>query len=132
MRERGPRSRGLLVLCAAALLSACGGGGSPSAPAPPPSNPYQIVISPAGVMTPSQLTVPAGSRVLFVNNHSRAHEIASDPHPEHTDCPEINQVGLLAPGQSRETGNLVIARTCGVHDHDDPLNASLHARITIQ
>ena len=36
----------------------------------------------------------------FVNNDSRSHEMFSDPHPEHTDCPEINQVGFLSPGQS--------------------------------
>ena len=121
----------MAIACAAGLLSRCGGGGSPSVPSAV-SNPYQIVISSTGAMTPSQITVPAGSRVLFVNNHSRAHQVASDPHPDHTDCPEINQVGLLNPGQSRETGNLVTVRTCGVHDHDDPFNNALHARIVIQ
>lgn len=83
-------------------------------------------------MSPSQLTVSPGSRVLFINDDSRPHQVASDPHPEHTDCPEINQVGLLPPGQQRETGNLVTVRTCGVHDHDDPDNTKLHARIVIR
>ena len=91
-----------------------------------------MVISSSGVLTPSEITVPAGSRVLFINNHSRPHQMASDPHPEHDQCPEINQVGLLSPGQRRETGNLVTVRTCGVHDHDDPDNASLHGRIVIR
>ncbi len=58
--------------------------------------------------------------MLFVNNDTKSHNMASDPHPEHTDCPEINTVGLLQPGQSRETENLVTVRTCGFHDHDDP------------
>ena len=50
----------------------------------------------------------------------RSHEMFSDPHPEHTDCPEINQVGFLSPGQSRQTGNLNTVRTCGFHDHATP------------
>ena len=49
----------------------------------------------------------------------------SDPHPEHTDCEEIN-LGVLTTGQSRETRNLVTAKTCGFHDHDNPpANAQL-------
>jgi len=113
------------------MLAACGGGSTPSTPTNP-DNPNQMVISPAGVLTPSQITVTAGSRVLVINNHSKPHQIASDPHPEHTDCPEINQVGLLAPGQRRETGNFVTVRTCGLHDHDEPDNANLKGRITIR
>ncbi len=66
--------------------------------------------------------MPAGSRVLFVNNDSQRHDMACDPHPDHNDpeCSAINNVGALNPGQSRETGNLVVVRTCGFHDHDIP------------
>jgi plastocyanin len=120
----------LLPVCAAVALGTCGGAGTPSTPAAP-DNPNRLVISAAGVLTPSQLTVTAGSRVLFVNNHNKSHYMASDPHPDHGDCPAIDTVGVLAPGQSRETGNLVTIRTCGVHDHDDPDNASLHGRIIV-
>jgi plastocyanin len=116
---------------AAAMAAAATCGGSPSTPSPS-DNPNQMVISSSGVLTPSEITVTAGSRVLFINNHSRPHQITSDPHPEHTDCPEINQVGLLSQGQRRETGNLVTVRTCGLHDHDDPDNASLKGRIIIR
>ena len=122
----------LLPICAALALGTCGGGGStPSTPSAP-DNPNRFVISAAGIVTPSQLTVTAGTRVLFVNNHNQSHQMASDPHPEHTDCPEISAVGVLAPGQSRETGNLVTVRTCGFHDHDDPDNAALHGRIVVR
>lgn len=122
-------ARGIAALIVPAL-AACGGSTAPTPPTTSP-NPNQMVISAAGVLTPSEITVAAGSRVLFINNHSKAHEMFSDPHPEHTDCPEINQVGLLAPGQQHETGNLVTVRTCGVHDHADPDNAALHGRIII-
>jgi plastocyanin len=110
------------------------GGGSPSGPSNTGgSSATTITITSAGV-NPSQLTVSPGARVLFVNNDSRAHNMTSDPHPEHTDCPEINTVGLLQPGQSRETGNLVTVRTCGFHDHDDPPPAGNRwtGKITIQ
>ena len=96
-------------------LAACGGG-SPSSPSNGTST---ITITAAGVSA-TQLSVSAGTRVLFVNNDTRSHNMTSDPHPEHNDCPEINTVGLLQPNQSRETGNLVAIRTCGFHDHDDP------------
>lgn len=58
--------------------------------------------------------------------------MSSDPHPDHTDCPEINQVGHLNPNQSRQTGNLNTARACGFHDHDDPFNTALTGTITVQ
>jgi hypothetical protein len=56
----------------------------------------------------------------------------SNPHPEHTDCPEINQVGFLSAGQTRLTGNLNTVRTCGFHDHDQPSNQSLQGTIVIR
>lgn len=56
----------------------------------------------------------------------------SDPHPEHTDCPEINNVGLISPGQTKETGNLNIVRTCGYHDHNNPDDARFKGNIIIQ
>ena len=126
------RRRALLTLACAALAATCGGSGGGSTTPTNPDNPNRIVISTTGVLTPSEITVSAGSRVLFVNNHSKSHQIASDPHPEHTDCPEINQVGVLAPGEQRETGNLVTVRTCGLHDHNDPDNAALHGRIIVK
>jgi hypothetical protein len=86
----------------------------------------------SGTVSPRELTVSPGARVLFINNHSRRHDMASDPHPDHGDCPEINQVGVLSNGQSRETGNLVAVRTCGFHDHDDPDNPGLRGSIIIR
>jgi len=109
----------VLPVTALIALAACGGG-SPSSPSPGGGNSATtITITSAGVGT-TQLNISPGTRVTFVNNDIRAHNMTSDPHPDHLDCPEINSVGLLQPGQSRETGNLVAIRTCGFHDHDDP------------
>ena len=119
-----------LMLCL--LLASCGGGGSPAPPGPsPPSNPNTFTITAAGV-TPKELMVAPGTRVLFLNSDNRRHEMTSDPHPEHTDCTEINSVGALSPGQGRETGNLVDVRTCGFHDHGEPDNSGLKGRIIIR
>ena len=109
----------------------CGGGSSPPTD---PTNPVltnTITITASGV-SPKDVQITAGTRVLFVNSDSRSHNMASDPHPEHTDCTEINQVGLLAVGQSRETGNLNAVRTCRFHDHDLPNSASLSGAIVIR
>jgi plastocyanin len=115
------------VLGLFALLSACG----KTKPSPPPVQSTTITITGSGA-SPKNVIVSVGDRVLFVNNDSRSHNMTSDPHPDHNDCPEINQVGFLSAGQSRETGNLVIARVCGFHDHDDPGQQNLQGSITIR
>ncbi len=131
------RRGGLAVVVIGAIT--CGGSSSttPTTPSSTPSttgpstSTNTITITSAGVSTKS-LQIAVGTRVLFVNNDSRSHNMLSDPHPEHTDCPELNQVGFLSPGQSRETGNLVTARTCGFHDHDDFSVQSLQGQIVIK
>ena len=115
----------------AIAVVACGGSSNPAAPTPPPVQTTTIAIATAGV-SPKNIEVSLGTRVRFVNNDTRAHDMSSDPHPDHTDCPEINQVGFLQPGQSRETGNLVQARICGFHDHLSPSNQALTGSITIR
>jgi plastocyanin len=126
----------------AAMLTAvaCGGGSSsPAAPTPPPpaggggggTQTTTITITSSGV-SPKSITVSRGTQVTFVNNDSTPHDMESNPHPEHTDCPEINQVGFINPGQSRQTGNLNTVRTCGYHDHNQPSNTALQGNIVIQ
>jgi plastocyanin len=127
----------------AATAAACGGGSSPSSPTsttppsttPPSTNPTDsatITIGSNGSVSPSTVTITRGGRVTFVNNHTRAHDMSSDPHPEHTDCPEMSAVGFLSPGQSRTSSNFNTARNCGFHDHNEPDTAALKGRIIIQ
>jgi hypothetical protein len=124
---------GRAILCALVVAAgACGGGDSPPTGPAPPATVYRVTIGSNGTVSPVELVVPPGTRVLFTNNHNVPHEMGSDPHPDHTTCPEINQVGLLRPGETRETGNLVIVRTCGYHDHNDFENTSLQGRIVIR
>ena len=60
-----------------------------------------ITIGTDGRVSPASVTIAPGGRVTIVNNHTRPHDMSSDPHPEHTQCPEINQIGFLTSGQSR-------------------------------
>ena len=113
----------------ACLAAACGGNdnGMP----PPSTDGSTITITSSGV-SPKNLVVSPGTQVTFVNNDSRNHEMNSDPHPDHGDCTAINTVGLIVPGQSKQTGNLNTVRTCGYHDHVLFTNTSLQGTITVQ
>ena len=111
------------------LLAAACGEGAPGSPSSPAMTSVAITISPTGV-SPKNVDISLGDRVLFINNDTRTHSISSNPHPDHTDCPSINQAGFLGIGQRRETGNFVAIRVCGFHDHDDPTNQSLWGTIT--
>ena len=116
----------------AALAANCGSSpGAPDNSGGPPTASTTITLTSSGA-SPAAITVPPGTRVLFINNDGGSHFMASNPHPEHTDCVELNQVGLLSPGQRRETGNLNTVRTCGFHDHDNPTNTRFQGRIVIQ
>jgi plastocyanin len=138
-----------IVLVVAGLAAGCGGSDSPTAPSGGggtggggtggggtggggSTNTTTITINASGVVTPNDITVSLGTRVTFVNSHNRAHEMNSDPHPTHGDCPPIDDVGFIAPGQTKLTGNMNTVGVCGFHDHNDPSNPSLQGRIRVQ
>jgi plastocyanin len=133
----------VVVGVALAVAYACGGGGgSPTSPSGGGSGggtgggtggsaTATITISASGVVSPQDVTITQGGRVTFVNNDSRAHDMASDPHPSHEDCPPLDQVGFVSPGQSKTSGNLNTVRVCGYHDHNLPTSTGLQGRITV-
>ena len=104
------------------VLAACGGsGGGPGGPNPPsggapPASTFTVTITAAGA-APRGLRVPVGARVAFVNNDSRSHQMMSAPHPTHTDCPAINEVGDIGVGQTKMTGAFTVQKDCGFHDN---------------
>ena len=129
------------VLLIALLASACGDSdSSSSAPSPSPTPPPSggggstttttITLTSAGA-SPRDITVSVGSRVTFTNNDSVPHDMASDPHPAHTDCPEVT-VGFIAASQSAQTQNLNRARVCTYHEHNHPTNGNLPGTDRIQ
>ena len=123
----------------ACSASACGGDDNPG---PGPSGggggggggtgtvAATITLTASGA-SPQNVTVAPGSRVTFVNNDGRPHDMSSDPHPLHTDCPGVT-VGFLQAGQSGTTQNLNTARSCGFHDHNQPDVVSLQGTIRVQ
>jgi len=127
---RDVTSTSLAVCLSAAMLGAGCKSAPPAAPsAPAPAATFTIT---AEGVSPKSANIALGDRVLFLNSDVRTHSIGSDPHPDHTDCPNINQVGFLRPGDRRETGNFVTARVCGFHDHDAPNDQTLYGSITVR
>jgi plastocyanin len=128
-------SGSIVAAGALALMTACGGsspaGPSGSSGGPGPSG-ATITIGSNGAVSPSRVTIGVGQSVTFVNNDSRVHDMASDPHPAHTDCPSMNAAGNLSPGQTKLTNAFTAARTCGFHDHGNPSDAALQGNVIIQ
>ncbi len=135
-----------VAVAALVTLAACGGGSSPTSPSGGGGGSTPVVgatsaVGPIGAtitiggnsaVSPSQVTIAAGQSVTFVNNDSRSHQMESDPHPAHTNCPSINNVGLVSSGQSKSTLGFSGTGTCTYHDHNDPTNSALMGRIVIQ
>jgi plastocyanin len=128
-------------LAALGLLAGCGGS-SPSSPSSVTvivrdggvggTSGATITITGAGA-SPRAVTVAVGQTVTFVNNDSRAHEMASDPHPQHGSCPSMEAgLGTIPAGQTKATHAFANAGTCGYHDHLDDGNANLKGTITVQ
>lgn len=132
-----------VTVAALVALAACGGG-SPSAPSGGGGGAPVVAatgsVGPIGAtitignggVSPAQVTISVGQSVTFLNSDTRSHQMQSDPHPVHTNCPSINNVALLSAGQSKNTLGFAGAGTCGYHDHNDPTNSSLMGRIVIQ
>jgi len=128
-----------LVAAVLSLSIACGdsddgGGGSPTTPSGsgPGATGATITVGANGAISPGSVSISVGQSVTFVNSDSRSHELASDPHPSHTNCPSVNALGTLAAGQTKLTNAFAGAGTCTFHDHNDPNNASLKGTITIR
>ena len=122
-----------VVLALAIGFGACGGSKLPSSPDPGNNGTIAatIVIDSTGNVTPKDVTVAAGSRVTFTNNHNASHQMASDPHPEHTLCPSLN-IAQLSPGQSGTSSNLNAVLVCTYHDHINDGDARLKGTIRVQ
>jgi plastocyanin len=122
MRSPLPRSKVISAGVIALVAAACGGSGAPQSPAtapspiPPSAVPPVVTITASGV-SPKEVTIEVGGNVTFVNNDRIPHDMSGGPDPHHPDCPEIDVVGFLAPGQQRATAAFPRARTCQYHDH---------------
>jgi len=135
-RVPGTKHSRLLFVAALAVATiaaaSCGGDDdNPTAPSGSGISTATFTIAVGGQISPTTATISRGDRVTFVNNDTVPHTMSSNPHPVHTDCPALN-VGTLTTGQSRDSGTLNTARTCGFHDHDNPDTAGLTGMVVIQ
>jgi plastocyanin len=127
-----------VLVTAVALLTACGSSSSPLAPTPPgpaapapPAGPSTVTVSATG-FSPQELTVPVGARVTFVNSDRVSHDISSGLDHNSRECPEIDAVGFLVAGQSRETSIFEQAKTCRFHEHANIGVAAYQGRIVVR
>lgn len=118
------------VLIALALW-ACGGADGPDGGGngTQPPGPSRVEIG-SGGLSVKNVTVQAGGQVTFVNSDSVPHQIASAPHPIHTDCPELNGP-ILAPLESFIAKMSGGRSTCSFHDHLAPTDSRFFGTITI-
>lgn len=122
-----------LVLWALGCGGGGGGGGTPTNPSPGPSSGAvgaTITLSASGVSDATP-RINAGERLRVTNNDTRTHEIMTTPHLIHTDCPGLNSIGRLAPGQSGQSDPLTTVRGCGFHDHMNPDDNSFRGQVLV-
>lgn len=75
-----------------------------------------ITYSDSG-FSPSSITVKSGDSIAIKNTSSQAMQLDSDPHPVHTDDPELN-VGTVDSGKT-VTFKVSTTGSHGVHNHLD-------------
>jgi hypothetical protein len=85
----------------------------------PLSHERVVTITAQGV-TPRVLVVAPGERITIRNLDSGPHQIFSGPYLDRSACPALNQIGYLAPGESRISGNFTTAGTCPFLDDVRP------------
>ena len=129
----------VLVLWAIACGGGGGGntgggnpGGNPGGPSSGGSGGVGATINiSANGLDNSTPSIALGERLRITNNGTRTRQMLSTPHGAHTDCPALNAIGALAPGQSGTSDPLTTARGCGFHDHMDPDNNSFRGQVLV-
>lgn len=117
-------------------MASCGSSSSPVAPTPSsgppaPAGPVTVTITTTG-FSPTEVTITAGSRVTFVNADRFGRDIVSGLDHVSRDCPEVDVVGFLGPGQSRDTAVIEPPKTCRFHEHSNLGNPAYQGRIVVR
>jgi hypothetical protein len=117
------------------LSTACGGSEVPSVQTPASPSPVgptaTVRINEQG-FDPTEVQVTVGTRVVFVNAGSRLPEIYSGLDHVSFECLEVDVVGLVTPGASRQTRVFESPRTCAFHDATNLGNQSFQGRIIVR
>lgn len=115
----------------------CGGGGGATTGTPTTptgttgGNVGATVTLTASGVSDAAPRIATGDRVRFTNNDTSTHHIFTTPHGPHSDCPALNSIGSLAPGQSGVSEPLTTARGCGFHDHMNPSDNRFRGQVLV-
>ena len=135
MRRRivGRNSVALMALAALAANSC-----SAAAPTSPttstiagPQTFARFMMIEEGHAVPAELTIAVGERVTFMNHDRATYTIVSRRAPSVGDCPEIDVVGMLSTGETRDTDAFTTAKTCEFRVSENQ-SALLTGRIIIR
>jgi hypothetical protein len=99
----------------ALAIASCGGDYSNDDGSDDTSGTVTVAITSSGLST-KEISLGSGESLRFENQDSVAHQIASNPHPTHSDCSEMNGPSL-SPGDGFTVTGAATARDCGFHDH---------------
>jgi plastocyanin len=91
---------------------------SESTSANPPASQEKVITYSASGFSPASLTVNSGDKVTVKNASSNQIQFDSNPHPQHTEDPELN-IGIIMPGKS-ETITVTTKGSHGFHNHLNP------------
>lgn len=121
-------------LAASGLAAACGGGGGGTTSTTP--SPTTVTVGATVTITANGVSdaaprINTGQTIRFTNNDSRPHQIFTTPHLVHTDCPGLNEIDVIAPGQSKDSGALSQVRGCGFHDHMNPDSNAFRGQVLV-
>jgi len=70
--------------------------------------------------SPKTVTVKKGTKVAFINKSDNKMDVASNPHPTHTDYPELDQFKSSQKGQAEYDFVFDKVGTWGYHNHAKP------------
>jgi hypothetical protein len=104
-------------------LAACG------STSPSGTTSTTITLSSTGV-SPKASSVFGGSSVAILNDDNVPHQLASNPNPQQTDCPELNSP-MLAPGDAFMPTIANRDGTCGFNDILNPTDSNFQGTITV-
>ncbi|MEO8065476.1 MAG: cupredoxin domain-containing protein [Candidatus Doudnabacteria bacterium] len=76
---------------------------------------------------PADITVKAGTTVVFKNTDTEGHWVASNPHPLHTVLPGFDALQTIATGNTYAYTFTKVG-TWGFHDHTNP---SMHGSVIV-
>jgi plastocyanin len=89
-----------------------------------------MTIAASGV-SPQVLHLDAPVTVTFTNRDSVAHRLDAAPELGYGDCPEMAQLGTLAPGQSGTVAFKRLESICGFHDSAGPANPEFQGLVVL-